>query len=103
MSWQRVKKWKRYYVVSKIVKGEPDEKGEVEIGYGTYTDFQGRGFMTEAVGTIAKWALDQPGVNAVLAETGKENIASHKTLSKNNFCICNEAGNMLWWRLNKGY
>src|SRR3989338_665166 len=30
-------------------KGEPNAQGEIEIGYGTYPDFQQQGFMTEAV------------------------------------------------------
>lgn len=32
--------------------------------------------MTKAIDAIAKWALDQPGVHFVLAETYKENIPS---------------------------
>jgi len=27
---------------------EPNAKGEVEVGYGTYDEFQNKGFMTEA-------------------------------------------------------
>jgi len=30
-------------------QGEPNEIGEIEIGYGTYKQHQGKGYMTEAV------------------------------------------------------
>lgn len=29
--------------------------GAIEIGYGTYDEFQGKGHMTEAVSGITKW------------------------------------------------
>ncbi len=35
--------------------GEPNEAGEVEIGYGTYPEFQGRGYMTEMVSGMVAW------------------------------------------------
>ena len=28
--------------------GEPNADGEIEIGYGTYEQFQGKGFMTKS-------------------------------------------------------
>lgn len=38
------------------IVGEPNQEGEIEIGYGVYDEFQGRGFMTEIVAGIAIWA-----------------------------------------------
>jgi [ribosomal protein S5]-alanine N-acetyltransferase len=99
--WTIIDKKKKVMIGDLCFKGKPNEHGEVEIGYGTFSDFQGRGFMTEAVGSIAQWTLNQPRVNSILAETKKENIPSHKTLSKNNFIIYKETGDMFWWRLDK--
>ncbi|GAA4317985.1 GNAT family N-acetyltransferase [Flaviaesturariibacter amylovorans] len=79
-------------------KGAPDAAGTVEIGYGTYAAHQGKGYMTEAVAAITQWALRQPGVTSVTAETEKANSASHRTLEKNGFQVVGEDGDMLWWR-----
>jgi RimJ/RimL family protein N-acetyltransferase len=57
--------------------------------------------MTEAIGAVTQWALKQPEVQAILAETDINNIASHRTLSKNSFTVYKEVENMIWWRLNK--
>lgn len=80
--------------------GEPDEAGEIEIGYGTYEDFRGKGYMTEAVGCIIEWAKKQDNVKSIFAQTAKNNSASWSILVKNNFEKVAEDGNLLSWRLN---
>lgn len=42
------------------IVGEPNASGEIEIGYGTYEEFQQKGFMTEAVGGIIKCQYRNP-------------------------------------------
>ncbi|MFD2284727.1 GNAT family N-acetyltransferase [Pedobacter petrophilus] len=79
--------------------GEPDQRGEVEIGYGTYETFRGKGYMTEAIRRIVEWAKEQPEVQAIFASTTKENIASYSILEKNNFVHVGEVDEMLSWRL----
>lgn len=59
--------------------------GSVEIGYGILTEYQGRGYATEAVGASVEWALTQPGVNRVEAETDPDNRASQRVLEKCGF------------------
>jgi RimJ/RimL family protein N-acetyltransferase len=99
--WTIIDKQKKIMVGDLCFKGVPDAAGSIEIGYGTYDAFQGKGLMTEAIGGIIKWAFEQPGVKTILAETDTDNIASHKTLSKNNFTIFKQVENMTWWRLDK--
>ena len=82
-------------------KGSPKDNGEIEIGYGTYDGFQGRGYMTEAISAMAGWAFRQSGVRAIVAETERDNVSSHKTLSKNGFVVYREVESMLWWRLDR--
>jgi ribosomal-protein-alanine N-acetyltransferase len=79
--------------------GEPDEHGEIEIGYGTYKEFRGKGFMTEAVGRIIEWAREQEKVNAISASTEVENVASFTVLEKNNFVKIAEGEGMFIWKL----
>ena len=63
--------------------GEPDENGEVEIGYGTDYDYQNKGYMTEAIFGLIQWAKGNRRIHAIKAETDKTNIASILVLEKN--------------------
>lgn len=79
------------------LKGLPNEQGEVEIGYETFEAFRGKGIMTEAVAKLTEWCLNNKAVKAVIAETDSDNIASQRTLEKNNFKIIKtEPGNIIW-------
>lgn len=80
--------------------GEPNEYGEVEIGYGTYDEFQGKGYMTEAVGGMVKWAEAHPGVISIIAGTEKANAASFRVLEKNGFKKFKETDQFYVWRLD---
>ena len=59
--------------------------GSVEIGYGIEEEYQGRGYATEAVNAAVMWALQQPGVTRVEAETEPDNSASQRVLEKCGF------------------
>lgn len=80
--------------------GVPNEKGEIEIGYGTYEGFRKRGFMTEAVSAMIKWAEEQPGIRAIIAGTEKSNADSYAILERNNFVKSGESETLFNWRLN---
>ena len=62
---------------------QPD--GSVEIGYGINPAFWGNGYATEAVAAAVRWALEQPGVTRVEAETNPHNGASQRVLEKCGF------------------
>ena len=68
------------------------EEGHTEIGYGIAEEHQGRGYATEAVSALANWALQQPGVSCVTAETEETNIASQKVLQKAGFIPTGQRG-----------
>ena len=59
--------------------------GQVEVGYGTLSEFQGRGYATEAVSALTRWALSQPEVSRVIADALPENSASVRVLEKSGF------------------
>ena len=69
-----------------------DQTGIVEIGYGMHSEFEGKGYMTEAVTAVAQWAYSQPCVKAVEAETDPDNIASQRVLEKAGFVPTGEQG-----------
>lgn len=99
--WTIIHKEQKAMVGDCCFKGPPDKSGEVEIGYGIHAEFQNKGFMTEAVGALCQWVLNQSEVKAVLAETEKTNLASQKILLKNGFSLYSKSAHMLWWRLVK--
>lgn len=97
--WTAILKAENIMVGDLCIVGEPNEKGEIEIGYGTYQEFQGRGFMTEMVAGIIAWAKTQPQVKAIIASTDKANIASYTVLQKNKFIQTGETNEMFHWKL----
>jgi len=78
-------------------KGPAKQDGQVEIGYGIDDEHQGYGYMTEALQVLLAWAQAQPGVLAVIAETEKENAASHRILEKLGFVRDRETEEAFWW------
>ncbi len=85
-------------VGSFMFKGPVGAAGSVEIGYGTEAAFQGRGYMTEAIGTTLEWATGRPEVQVITAETNVDNPASIQVLKKNNFEQYDQRDNSLLWR-----
>lgn len=77
-------------------KTTPNERGEVEIGYGICRSFQGRGVATEAVFVLCDFA--RRGARIVLAETERENVASQRVLEKSGFETAGETGGLMRWR-----
>lgn len=65
-------------------KGLPPD-GRPEIGYGLESPYWGHGYATEAAEALCRWALEQPGVTAIEAETAPDNAASQRVLAKLGF------------------
>ncbi len=80
--WTMILKSENKMVGDLCFVGEPSDNGEIEIGYGSYESFRGKGFMTEAVGGLTAWAKNQTGVKSIIASTDKSNIASSLVLVK---------------------
>ena len=97
--WTVILKGENKMVGDLCFVGEPDTEGEVEIGYGTYEEFRKRGFMTEAVAGMIKWAEKQPNIRSIIASTGKSNIDSFSILERNNFIKSGETETIYNWRL----
>lgn len=75
--------------------------GSVEIGYGIKPEYEGRGLATEAVIAMVRWAVEQPGVLRVEAETEPGNIASQRVLQKSGFVpdgVQGEEGPRFVWK-----
>ncbi|MCQ2914404.1 MAG: GNAT family N-acetyltransferase [Alphaproteobacteria bacterium] len=60
-------------------------EGVIEIGYGLREGFCKKGYMTEALNAISKWAIQQEGVVRIEAETNSNNKASQKVLINSGY------------------
>lgn len=78
-------------------KGGPDEGGTVEVGYSLVPGARGRGLATEAVRALTVWALQQPGVQRVTAETEPENQPSMRVLERVGFQRAGEREGLILW------
>jgi ribosomal-protein-alanine N-acetyltransferase len=97
--WTAISKKENKMIGDLCIIGEPNSEGEIEIGYGTYEEFQNKGFMTEIVRGIIEWVKSQPSVKSIIASTDKTNIASYKVLQKNNFIKVGESETIFIWKL----
>lgn len=98
--WTILLKAENRMVGDLCITGEPNEEGQIEIGYGTYVADRGRGYMKEAVGGLVNWALGQPGVQSIFASTEKTNLPSRHILLKNRFKLVGETGDSYEFRTN---
>ncbi len=73
---------KRIVVGLVNLKGFPDDRGRVEVGYGIVASMRRRGYAAEAIGTILTWALAQTAVSEVIAPIERENLASIATAER---------------------
>ncbi len=97
--WTIILKESKKMVGDVCFKGEPNIDGEIEISYGTHYAFRRKGYMTEAVGSILKWAKKQPEVLKVLANTEKNNLSSQRVLRNNGFSQINEIDGIVYWEI----
>ena len=95
--WTVIDKNENRSVADVCFQGEPNEQGEIEIGYGTYEQHQGKGYMTEAVEGMINSAAKQTKVKAIIASTDKTNVASYKILEKNAFIKVSESKKQFNW------
>ena len=97
--WIMIEKELKAVIGGVCFHGEPDENGEVEIGYGTDNDYQNKGYMTEAIFGLIQWAKDNKRIQTIKAETDKANIASILVLEKNKFELTEQNNNFVTMKL----
>jgi [ribosomal protein S5]-alanine N-acetyltransferase len=98
--WTAIWKEENKMIGDLCIVGEPNEDGALEIGYGTYAEFQNKGFMTEMVGAIIEWAKKEKQVKTIIASTEKINTPSFKVLEKNGFTKMEATDTLFNWQIN---
>lgn len=99
-SWEMVLLEENRIIGGICFKGPPDEKGEVEVGYGTDEPYWNKGLTIEALTALFEWALSEHNIKAFIASTELDNIASQNLLKKLGFEQYEENRGLIWWRLN---
>ncbi|MBU3191843.1 GNAT family N-acetyltransferase [Clostridium bowmanii] len=99
--WMIVKKATMKIIGDIGFKGQPDEKKELEIGYGLVEKESGKGFATEALREILDWALSQKNVNIIKADCLINNLPSIHVLEKVGMKETNRDHELIYWELQK--
>lgn len=99
--WMIVKKDDMSIIGDAGFKGEPDENGEIEIGYGLIEEERRKGYGSEAVTKLISWAFSQNGVQAVKAECLINNIGSVMVLQKCGMSEIKKDDEMIYWEIKK--
>jgi RimJ/RimL family protein N-acetyltransferase len=85
-------------------KAPPDSEGLVEIAYGTFPKFEGRGVATSMATLLVERARQETSVRRVIAHTLPETNASTRVLEKNGFAhtgpVIDPEDGLVWrWEL----
>ncbi|HYT25200.1 MAG TPA: GNAT family N-acetyltransferase [Actinomycetota bacterium] len=62
--------------------GPPSPTGVVTVGYGLAASARGKGYATEALRALTAWALAQPGVRRIEADTTHANVPSQRVMER---------------------
>lgn len=66
------------------------DRKEAEVGYDLGLDFQGKGYMNEALNAIIEFGFNQLELQLISAYTHRENKSSKRLLERNNFKVVPE-------------
>lgn len=82
-----------------MLKGYPNEQGEVNIGYYMQEHYREKGYMSEAINKLIRWIFSNSDVKYIVADTLKTNTTSQNLLKKIGMKLYKEDDECFWWRL----
>lgn len=98
-NWAIVDKEKNQIIGYIMLKGCPNEIGEVIVGYGIEEEYRGNGYATEALKRLIKWVFKNPKALCMIADTEKTNLPSHKVLQNVGAIKYKETDKLIWWKI----
>lgn len=81
--------------------GKPDEKGEVEVGYGLVEHERGKGYGFESLKAIMDWAVSQKNVKVIKADCLINNKPSAHILEKVGMKEINRDDELIYWEFKQ--
>jgi RimJ/RimL family protein N-acetyltransferase len=100
-NWAIVLKDKNEIIGYIMLKGLPNEAGEVITGYDIDEEYRRKGFATEALNRLIQWIFENPRALSVIADTEKTNIPSCKLLEHVGAIQYKETDELIWWKIEK--
>src|SRR5215213_1507718 len=79
--------------------GPPNPGGSVTVGYGLAPGARGRGYATEALRAVVAWALAQPEVVAVEADTTHANLPSQRVMERAGMRLYDKSDQLRFYRV----
>jgi RimJ/RimL family protein N-acetyltransferase len=79
--------------------GPPSPRGSVTVGYGLAPGARGQGYATEALRVVVAWALAQPEVVAVEADTTHANLPSQRVMERAGMRLYNTSDQLRFYRV----
>lgn len=95
--WMVVKKEDMIVIGDAGFKGEPDENGEVEIGFGIIEEEQRKGYGYEAANALMNWASQNGNVIVIKADCLIDNTSSISLLRKCGMCETHRDSELIYW------
>jgi RimJ/RimL family protein N-acetyltransferase len=79
--------------------GPPNQGGAVTVGYGLAPGARGQGYATEALRAVVAWALAQPEVAWVEADTTHANLPSQRVLERAGMRLVDRSDQLRFYRV----
>jgi [ribosomal protein S5]-alanine N-acetyltransferase len=99
--WMIVKRDNMQVFGDMVFFGKPNEKGEVEVGYGLVEQERGKGFGFESLKAIIDWANSKVDVKVIRANCLISNKPSARILEKAGMKEVNREKDLIYWELIK--
>ena len=93
-SWIFIEKSTNQVIGDGGYKGNPDTRGQIEIGYEIIESKRQKGYATEAIEALLEWTLTQDEVKSIIAKCHYKNIPSQSLLDKLGFKLIGEEDEM---------
>lgn len=100
-NWAIVLRGEKLIIGYLILKGFPNELGEVILGYDIDEKYRRKRYATEALNKITEWIFENPQSLSIIADTEKTNIPSCKLLEHIGAVPYKETEELIWWRISK--
>jgi [ribosomal protein S5]-alanine N-acetyltransferase len=100
-NWAIINKEKNQIIGFIMIKGSPNDAGEVIVGYGIEENYRKNGYATESLKKLIKWIFMNPKAKCVIADTEKANIPSHKVLENAGAIKYKETDELIWWKIER--
>ena len=81
--------------------GNPDDKGNIEIGFGIIPSKRRNGYCLEAVTGLIHWAFENDSVKTIIAHCNFDNENSEKVLIKCGFVKIGSVDNLNEYKCNR--